>query len=425
MRVEDEVATRTGERWRIDRILGEGSQGQVVRIVSVDRPDRCAALKWYGRGTFRPWQRRAIEALVERGSPGPMFLWPREVLTLPGDSFGYVMGLMPGGFVGLSRIMRGDVAIRPSVAVRVAIGLADGFLRLHAQGLCYRDISFGNVLADLTTGHVLICDNDNVGIDGVSRTAVLGTRRFMAPEVIRGESAPSTQTDLHALAVLIFSLLMVQHPLLGRRELDYPCLDREAEDVLFGRNPLFIFDPDDRDNAPDPEVHAGVTANWHIHPAGLRRVFVSAFTEGLSQPSRRVRESVWRAELARTLDRVATCPACGSETFYEGESVQCWNCQARITAPPVLRFPRETLVLSDGACVYRHHLVRDYNVTDVVGRIARHPVTGRWGLVNEGDDAWRVSRGDTTATVAPGQTVGLVAGVRIDFGSQAAVIDHG
>ena len=38
-----------------------------------------------------------------------------------------------------------------------------------------------------------------------------------APEVVRGEAVPSTQTDLHALAVLIFSVLMVQHPLLIQR----------------------------------------------------------------------------------------------------------------------------------------------------------------------------------------------------------------
>jgi serine/threonine protein kinase len=44
---------------------------------------------------------------------------------------------------------------------------------------------------------------------------VLGTPRFMAPEVVRREAAPSDQTDRYSLAVLLFYLLMGGHPLDG------------------------------------------------------------------------------------------------------------------------------------------------------------------------------------------------------------------
>ena len=66
--------------------------------------------------------------------------------------------------------------------------LADSFLRLHTEGLCYRDISLGNVCFDPETGDTLVCDNDNVGIDGLSSGAVIGTKRFMAPEIVRREA---------------------------------------------------------------------------------------------------------------------------------------------------------------------------------------------------------------------------------------------
>jgi len=54
-------------------------------------------------------------------------------------------------------------------------------LRLHSQGLCYRDISFANVFFDPTIGDVRICDNDNVDVSGTESGGVLGTPRLHGP----------------------------------------------------------------------------------------------------------------------------------------------------------------------------------------------------------------------------------------------------
>jgi serine/threonine protein kinase len=113
------------------------------------------------------------------------------------------------------------------------------------MGLCYRDISFGNVFFDPDTGEVLICDNDNVAVDGEGKIGVLGTPRFMAPEIVRGEALPSMHTDVFSLAVLLFYMLIMHHPLEGKRELAIKCLDLPAMNKLYGTDPLFIYDPDD------------------------------------------------------------------------------------------------------------------------------------------------------------------------------------
>src|ERR1051325_1345529 len=85
--------------------------------------------------------------------------------------------------------------IEPSFRALATAGLelANSYLQLHARGLCYRDISFGNAFFDPYTGEILICDNDNVTVDNQSHSAVYGTPRFMAPEIVRGEPVPSTQ----------------------------------------------------------------------------------------------------------------------------------------------------------------------------------------------------------------------------------------
>ena len=130
--------------------------------------------------------------------------------------------------------------------------LADGFLRLHSKGLCYRDISFANVFFDPKTGDIRICDNDNVDITGAETGGVLGTQRFMAPEVVRREAAPSDDTDRYSLAVLLFFLLYGGHPLDGQREAIIRCLDVPALERLYGFDPLYIWHPDDASNRPHP-----------------------------------------------------------------------------------------------------------------------------------------------------------------------------
>jgi serine/threonine protein kinase len=60
-----------------------------------------------------------------------------------------------------------------------------------------------------------------------SALGIRGTDRFMAPEIVRGEALPSVKTDPYSLSVLLFYLLMVHHPLAGRRPITAGILGRE------------------------------------------------------------------------------------------------------------------------------------------------------------------------------------------------------
>lgn len=409
----------------VRRFLGEGSQGAVHEVV-VDSTGEHLALKWYFPSLGGDRQRAAIAELIERGSPDDRFLWPTELATRPGDrSFGYLMPLRSEASVGLSDLLTGRVDVPFSTICTLGMELADTFLSLHSQGLCYRDISFGNVFFDPATGRPLICDNDNVGVDGASPSAVLGTRRFMAPEIVRREADPSTATDLYSLAVLLFYLLMVGHPLVGRRELEFETWDDEAESVLFGRDPRFVFDPDDDSNAPLPELHGPVLTSWEMYPDHVRALFTQAFTVGLADPRNgRVRESVWRAALARLRDSVQRCPACAKESFWRPEhpGQHCWSCDRPLPPPPRLEVDGRALVVNPGTTLHRHHLVLDYDYTTVLGRVVPHPTKAdRWGLRNESSLAWEVTAPDgRTQTADPGRSVGLLVGTTIRLDGHTA-----
>ena len=115
------------------------------------------------------------------------------------------------------------------------------------------------------------------------------TPRFIAPEIVRGEAAPSTQTDLFSLAVLLFYLFHVHHPLEGSREAAIKCFDLPAMNRLYGTEPCFIFDPADAGNRPLPGLHDNALAHWPIYPQFLRDLFTQAFTAGLHDAAERVR----------------------------------------------------------------------------------------------------------------------------------------
>ncbi len=418
---EEFRASPGGPAGRVERLLGAGGQGEVYEV---SLGGSKFALKWYYAQTATADQRAALKTLVDAGSPAERFLWPVALATIPGNpSFGYLMALRPPNYKGIPDLLSRRVS--PSFRSLATAGafLADGFYQLHARGLCYRDISHGNVFFDPATGDVLICDNDNVGLDQ-AKGGVLGTPRFMAPEVVRGEALPSTQTDLFSLAVLLFLLLVNHHPLEGRREASIHCFDLPAMTRLYGTDPLFIFDPQDASNEPVAGYQDNAIAFWPIYPAFLRDLFTQSFTVGLRDFAHgRVRESVWRAAMARLRDSIVYC-SCGAENFYDpsrqdGSPGSCWKCARPLVLPMRIRVGKSLVVLNHDAQLYAHHLdeTAGLDYRNPVAEVTRHPSDpSRWGLRNLTQQAWTSSTAGVQREVEPGKALQLAAGTRVSFG---------
>lgn len=150
--------------------------------------------------------------------------------------------------------------------------------------------------------------------------------------MVRGEAGPSTQTDLFSLAVLLFYMLMLHHPLEGKREQAIHALNMLAMKRLYGTEPVFIFDETDRSNEPIPGIHENALVFWPIYPKFIRVLFSTAFTSGIRDPNNgRVRESEWRRAMVRLRDSVMYCRKCGKENMWdENAIVNCWSCQTRL-----------------------------------------------------------------------------------------------
>ena len=421
-----------GERCEISELIGSGGQGQVYRVLMHGQD---YALKWYFPQNATKEQRAAVDRLVRKGAPNERFLWPMDIALCQGvPSFGYLMPLRDPRFRGMADLMNRAVDPTFRALIIAALELADSFLQLHSRGFCYSDISFGNIFLDPDTGEISICDNDNVAVDGESVSGVLGTPRFMAPEVVREEATPNISTDLYSLSVILFYMLMVHHPLEGRNETGFNCLDLEAMKQLYGTEALFIFDPKNRANRPVPGLHDNALTFWNFYPDYLCDIFTRAFTDGLGDPGARVRESEWRTVLTRMRDQIFYCNHCGAKNFLSDEGdlpgpvpdQECWACHKIMLPPLRLRLGHHVVILNQDTILYAHHVDanRRNDYSQIMAEMVPHPKRSDvWGLKNISAQTW-VSYPPVgqPVEVPSGRSVSLVSGLQLRFGNIEGVV---
>ena len=432
----EKVYTEDGKSCSIGHFIGGGGQGEVYQATLDGKP---VAVKWYfqeylsGDDTLRSRLVRAIE----KGAPSPRFLWPMALVKKRGGKgLGYLMPLREARYCSLTELMNRTVEPNLESLARAGFELAESFGNLHLAGLCYRDISFGNIFLDPETGEILICDNDNVDVNGEA-AGILGTPRFIAPEVVRGEAMPSTLSDQYSLATLLFYMLMTHHPLEGRKEYEIHALDLPAMNKLYGTEPVFIFDPQDDSNRPVQGAHDNALIFWEIYPEFLRRKFTKAFTEGIRDPRNgRIVESQWKGDMVRLWDSILHCHHCGSEVFYdperlksEGQLQSCWDCRSVPKLGYRIRFSNKNLdthvgssvvILNRGSKLYPHHVdpSSTFDFSHPVAEVAQHPTNpGLLGLRNLTQRPWHGKRtGGELQQIPPGKNFSLRNGATVDFG---------
>lgn len=415
------VRTEDGKELQGRKLLGSGNQGEVWLSKFDGKP---VAVKVFHPHTDTRTQRQIIERLVAMGAPAKYFLWPMFLVEdASAGTYGYAMDLREKRFRPLEDFMARRIVPSFRALLTACWQLADGFLQLHTRGLCYRDISFANIFFDPTVGDVRICDNDNVDVSGAKPGGVLGTQRFMAPEVVRREEFPSDQTDRYSLAVLLFYLLMGGHPLDGEREASIRCLDVPALEKLYGFQPLYIFDPNDSSNRPRRGLHDNPIAFYPLYPSPLKELFLRSFTEGLHYPPKRVLESEWRKALARAIDSLLPC-ACGAENFYDSgaqqskEAGKCWSCGKALSLPPRIRIGDHEVILTRETRLYGYHIGTVQDDGSPIGEISQSPYNpALLGIRNLTSEAWTLTRPDgSIIDVPPGRSAPILAGNKINFG---------
>lgn len=417
------IRTTSGGELEVVEKLGEGGQGVVYRV---NYNGKQLALKWYFGSKLKDPVKfyDNIQNNIREGAPTEAFLWPLEITEHFEGSFGYLMELRPPEYKDFSRFLRAKEKFKSIEAlINAALCITDGFCELHNRGYSYQDLNDGNFFVNPETGDVLICDNDNVAQYG-SNLGIAGKCRYMAPEVVMRKKRPDAHTDRFSLAVVLYLLLFMNHPLEGRKT-GGPCLTEELERKYFGSDPVFVWDPRDDSNRPVRGVHINEIKLWPLYPRFVREVYEEAFSkESMTGADReqRVLERKWQMTFTALRDSVAKCRNCGSETFIDMAQpvCKCINCGNDIPKPLILKVKKYQVAVLPGKKVYACHTVHDSDdFKEVKGEIvASKSDASLLGLKNNSGTVWTaILPTGASKSYADGQTIKLGRGLKINFGN--------
>ena len=215
--------------------------------------------------------------------------------------------------------------------------MASSVRRLHFAGLAHSDLSHNNVLIDPKHGDASVIDCDSLVVPGLAPPTVMGTAGYIAPEVIAGRKQPSIETDLHALAVLIYESLLLRHPLMGPKVRSTRSPE-EDDRLSMGAQAIYVEHPTDASNRlkPTPEIPVARLGPY------LQNLFIKTFVVGLHAPHLRASASEWEKGLHKTLDLIHPSPD-GKNWFIvaKGLPLVCPYSKRKLAAPvPVATFLR-------------------------------------------------------------------------------------
>ncbi|MCL1925388.1 MAG: serine/threonine-protein kinase [Defluviitaleaceae bacterium] len=408
----------------VKSFIGGGGQGEVYKVLAYGKE---YALKWYFKRNQKKALKDNLKALIKLGSPSENFLWPKQLVE-HGGQFGYLMELRQENYKKSQKLMEREFSLSYSLVCNVALNLADSFRKLHVKGLSYQDISWGNIFIDPEDGKILICDNDNIAPHGSNTIGISGTYGFMAPEVVLNEQKPDQYSDLFSLAILLFQILFLEHPFNGRRWANIACWDDYAKKKLYGSEPIFIFDPVNKENRPMIGVQDNAKIFWNMYPRHIHECFINVFTKGLkNRENGRLLEEDWIEAFRVLRESIMICPACGREViFKEKEGLKCWgkNCEAELPPPPRLKIKlgkrERIIVLNPNTKLYTYQLTShepDFIKGDIpLGEMVQSPENpNKWGIRNLSKEPWSCTRKDETKETPPGKAFVLNSGIKINF----------
>lgn len=349
--------------------------------------------------------------------------------------------------------------------LQVCIKIARAVKRLHAAGLSHSDLSYKNILINPLSGDACIIDIDGLVVPGKFPPDVVGTRDFIAPEVLETEhldkkdpkrKLPQRTTDQHALSVLIYMYLLYRHPLKGGMICD-PNDSENDEKLMMGKEALFIEHPKDKRNrlnlaSLEPEeLPQSNTDKYPYTITGpyLTALFDRAFIDGLHDPKLRPTADEWEQALVKTVDLIQPCvnPNCSEKYFVFDNSKhpKCPFCGTPYDRPlPIFNFyykPRpkggfisenKRLMVFSKQSLYKWHIDRNIFPNEKIKDSDVSPVgdfhfsRNKWWLINRNIERLvDITIQDQPKEIGKGQKVELKEGGKLVFennGHQRLVI---
>ncbi len=404
--------------YTIESHIGTGANCQIFKVSS---PKKEFAFKWINvkpnpstssalySNLYKNIKRNCLQ-----GSPCDGFCWPIDITEFTEDGFGYLMPLVPDGYVLLSDILRGKTQLSLNKILRVAINIIVCLRSLGTNGLSGLDLHDGNILVNPEKGGILICDTDNVSIDGTFRYEY-GPKRYLAPETIVNPHNRDLRSDRHSLLVLLFLLIFRIHPLEGRFA-SVPCFTDRLQDEVYGINPLFVFDPNDNNNALNPNEYRKNIEFWGAVPEYIRKLFITAFSQdALRNPNKRPSLIHCLKCFVRWESEIEKCPSCGEYSWsIASKEFVCPFCGSNNDSKFYLTIDDSVIPLSQGTRI-RNCQVGTFDEVSCLKNYAlivcKPEAPEILGIKNCSTANWEAINGDKKKIVEPGKIIRILEGV--------------
>ena len=302
------IVTIDGNKHRLGKMAGYGAQG----VVYEDNTGTKMIKLYYPSGS-KIIDEDILERLhfIREVKVPPNFVAIEDIVDEP--YIGYVMEkvvdhkplnsyLIPDQEMSFSEWYNKGLGFRERIFIGYIIAKAFG--ALEKANLSYCDISGNNILVKTggKTASIKMIDVDNIYVAGKGTAAVLGTPRYIAPEVVSRQKNPDVLSDNYSLAVILFELLRVGHPYISDDILDGTPEDEEA--ALAGKYD-YVTDDNSTNMLPADIVLTDK----------LRSLFQRCFVDGKRNRMMRPSAREFEFALLEASNKVIKCPSCGAWHF--------------------------------------------------------------------------------------------------------------
>lgn len=352
-----------GESYSIENTpLGKGGEGSIFRIIG--KPD--LVLKLFNQDKRTETRHRKLLTMVKTPlSPNAMeqVTWPIDVVYENNRFIGYVMPLIKH-VENLNVIYSDKYLCTLSERITIAKNLCAAVNAVHSAGQVCGDLNPNNIGVDPHTARITLVDTDSYHITdkAANRTyrCEVGLPEYLAKEiqdklhinqgstlVNLGLPTFTKETDLFALAVHIFALLMNGcHPYAS-------AINNTSNINRLSVNQPSIVNPQPVDNIrncffPFYEKKPGFATpkyapDFSALPPKIQALFVRAFVYGGNNPSLRPTAEQWYAALDDYRKQLKLCLKHKEHEYYASLS-QCPWCEldAKVNQAQLAKTPRRS-----------------------------------------------------------------------------------
>ena len=210
------VGSVLGERYRLERVLGDGGTATVFGGTDTVLGRTVAVKVFHAKSDVTVQARREREIHLASGFVHPHLVAVYDAHLGAGtDQPTYLVCEYVDG-PSLAQRLDGGPLPADEVAA-IGIGIAHALAVLSTAGVVHRDVKPGNILLDHDTGRAKLGDFGiarDLGTDPVTRTDdVIGTAPYLSPEQARGEPI-GCPSDVYSLGLVLLECLT------GHREYD-------------------------------------------------------------------------------------------------------------------------------------------------------------------------------------------------------------